>query len=234
MAAILVPRNSLDIVITVDPAISEKSTACRSVVTVVAMSAYNKIFLLDVWAGRSNDPMLLITKYLDLADFWQPRLIGIEGVAYQQSLKPFTEREMARRGHWYQVEMMRPDRNEKKDQRILSTQPYFRTGQIYIQRGMFEFIEEYETFPHGRTKDVLDAFAYAVRLLTPQQPDREAGIEIQLAKLRQEDPSSARYWRSNAVKRGLLEPLPTIDDILDEQEAEVVGTGGIGIGELLS
>lgn len=230
MGQIIVPRKSLDVVITCDPAISERESACRSAITVAGMSPYNKIFLLDVWAGRSNDPLTLIDRMLEMADFWQPRLIGIEAVAFQQALKPFTERRMEQLGKWWQVEMLRPDRNEKKDQRILSLQPYFRTGQIYIQRGHFDFIGEYETFPNGRTKDILDAFAYAVRLLVPQQPERKAGTELTLAELSKRDPMSARYWRAEAVKRGLLEPQRTLDEEIEDAETVEAFTG---MGEFL-
>lgn len=220
MAVIVVPRKSLDIVITCDPAISERDSAARSAVTCVALSPYNKYFLLDGWTGRAGDPQIVIDKILKLADYWQPRLIGIEGVAYQQSLKPYMERRMQQLGTWHPLEMLKPDRNEKKEQRIRALMPFFRTGQIYIQRGMFDFISEYETFPNGRTKDILDAFAYAIRLLTPQQPDRVAGTEMQLAALAQKDPMSARYWRAEAVRRGELEPFKTIDEELEESEEE--------------
>ena len=220
MSIIVVPRKSLDIVITCDPAISERDSAARSAITVVALSPYNKYFLLEMWAGRSGDPQVVIDHILEMANYWQPRLIGVEAVAFQQSMEPYMKRRMEQLGIWYPIEMLRPDRNEKKEQRIKSLVPFFRTGQIYIQRGMFDFIGEYETFPTGRTKDILDAFSYAIRMLTPQQPDRIAGVEMQIAALVQRDPMSARYWKSEAVKRGDIEPDKTIDDYLDEDDEE--------------
>jgi hypothetical protein len=226
-ATVQVPRKSLDIVITCDPAISEKSAACRTAITAVGMTPYSKIFLLEYWVGRQGDPAKIITKLLDMADYWQPRAIGIESVAFQQALEPYTRREMELRGTHYALLMLKPDRNEKKDQRILSMQPYFRTGQIYIQRGMFEFIEEYETFPLGRTRDILDAMSYAVRLLVPQQTAKKPGLEQKLAKLAETDPASARYWRADAVRRGVMDPLPTLEEE-EEQLSETTWESGIG------
>jgi predicted phage terminase large subunit-like protein len=226
----MVPRSSLDIVITCDPAISEKSAACRTAITVAGMTPYQKIFLLEYWVGRQGDPAKIINQLLDLAYFWQPRCIGVEAVAFQQALEPYIKREMENRGQHHALLMLKPDRNEKKDQRILSLQPYFRTGQIYIQRGMFEFIEEYETFPLGRTRDILDAFSYAVRLLVPSNPVKKPGLEQRLKELESRDPVSARYWRADAVRRGILEPLP--DPLEDGFEIEEPATE-VGIGEFL-
>lgn len=227
---IVVDRHSLDVVITVDPAISERSTACRSAITVGGITPYNKIFLLDYWVGRQGDPAKLIDETLRLAYEWQPRLIGIEMVGYQQALRPYMERAMMQYNRFYQVIPLKPDRNEKKEQRILSMQPYFRAGQIYILEGMLEFIEEYETFPLGQTCDILDAFAYAVRLLVPQQPSRVPGLELELKMLAKKDPMSARYWRADAVKRGLIDAQPTIDDVLEEPDERPTE---VGIGEFL-
>jgi predicted phage terminase large subunit-like protein len=230
MNDLIIPRSTLDVVITCDPAISEKVDAARTAITVAGMSPYNKIFLLHVWAARQGDPYKVIKEILALADKWQPRIIGIEAVAYQKALLPFMEREMRASGKWYVVEALKPDRNEKKNQRILAMQPFFKSGQIYVQRGMLDFIEEFESFPNGRTVDILDAFAYAVRLLVPQQPSKQPGIELRLAELAKKDPMSARYWRAEAVRRGTLDPQKTLDEEIEELlEEDYVA----GIGELL-
>lgn len=227
---ITILRSSLDIVICCDPAISERETAARTAIVVLGMSAVQKIFLLEYWVGRQGDPFKVINTILDMSKFWQPRCIGIEMVAYQKSLEPYTIKEMQGRNEWYPIVNLKPDRNEKKEQRILSMQPFFRSGQIYIQRGMTEFIEEYETFPLGRTRDILDAMAYGVRLLTPRQSNTKPILEEQLKVLAKQDPMSARFWRSDAVKRGLIEPQEDIDDALeaiDEKFEE-------GVGEFIS
>ena len=225
-AQIQVPRATLDVVITCDPAISERSAACRTAITVAGMTPYQKIFLLAYWVGRQGDPAKIIDALLDLADFWQPRVIGIESVAFQQALEPYTKRAMEVRGNWHPLIMLKPDRNEKKDQRILSMQPFFRSGQVYIQSGMLEFIEEYETFPLGRTRDLLDALSYAFRLLVPQQPGKKPGLETRLTELGLRDPVSAKYWRADAIRRGILEK--ETDNILDDDYSDDLIGEGIG------
>lgn len=218
-------RSQLDTVIAVDPAISERSTASRTAVVVMGISPFNKIFLLEYWVGRQGDPAKVIETILKLAYDWQPRVIGIEAVAYQKALEPFIKREMMSRNEWYPIQMMKPDRNEKKEQRILSLQPYFQAGQIYIMRGALEFIEEYETFPLGQTRDILDAMAYAIRLLVPIEKSQKPALAERLRELARKDPLSARVWRADAVKRGDLEPEETLDEILDEHEMSQTGVG---------
>lgn len=216
----IIQRRELDVVITCDPAISERSSACRSAIVAVGMSPYRKMFVLDYWVGRQGDPAKLIETILDMAWTWQPRVIGIESVAFQAAMEPFTLRAMAERGVNYPLIMLKPDRNERKQQRILSMQPFFRAGQIYIQSGMLDLIEEYETFPLGKTQDLLDALAYAIRLVVPNQPSARPGLAEKLKTMERTDPMSARYWRAYAVKRGELEPEMTIDELLDEEEFE--------------
>lgn len=227
-----IKRRDLDIVITCDPAISEKVSACRSAIVVAGITPFRQMFVLEYWAGRQGDPAKLIETMLEMAYRWQPRVIGIESVAFQQSMEPYTMREMQQRGVNYPLIMLKPDRNEKKQQRILSMQPFFRSGQIWIQRGMFELIEEYETFPLGRTQDILDALSYAIRLLVPQQPTQAFGLDEKLIVMARTDPSSARYWRADAVKRGLLEPELTLDERLDLDEYE--STYEVGVGDFVS
>lgn len=227
---ITILRSTLDIVICCDPAISERSSAARTAIVVMGMSPYQKMIVLEYWVGRQGDPARIIQTYLEMAHFWQPRCIGIEMVAFQKSLEPYTMKAMADRNEYWPIVNLKPDRTEKKEQRILSMQPFFRSGQIYIQRGMSEFIEEYETFPLGRTRDILDAMAYAVRLLTPQQVSKRPGLDEQLKRLAREDPMSARYWRADAVKQGLLEPEKDIDDILDEDYSDKFEDG---VGEFV-
>ena len=225
MPQIIVPRNTLDVVLTCDPAISEKSSACRTALIAAGISPGNRVFVLETWAGRQGDPYKIIDQMLAMAYRWQPRVIGIEAIAYQQALLPFMERIMKTRHIWYSVIPLHPDRNEKKESRIKSLQPFFRTGQIYIQRGMLELIEEYETFPNGRTNDLLDALANAVRLLVPQQMPSAPGLDMRLRELARRDPSSARYWRKDAERRGMIEPEPSLDDLLETQDEELTVAG---------
>lgn len=236
MALLQIPIESLDIVLTLDPAISEKVTAARTAIVVLGMSPYKKIFVLDTWVGRQRDPAKVIDQVLAMAREWNPRVIGIEMIAYQAALQPYMEREMASLGKFWPIVQLKPDRNthavEKKNQRILSMQPFFKSHQVYMLKGMLDLIEEYETFPQSVTVDLLDAMAYGFRLLVPEEDRRKPALEFKLKELAKEDPGAARIWRYEAIKRGELEPWPeTVDEI--EELLEDSGGQFVGVGDYL-
>ena len=216
----IIKRQLLDVVITCDPAISEKAKASRSALVCLGMAPSQHIFVLEVLAMKANDPSVLIAQMLGMAHKWQPRLIGIETVAYQKALLPFTQKAMQTTGQYWPIVELKPDRNEKKDQRIISMQPFFKSGQIHILRGELEFIKEYESFPKTMTKDILDAMAYGVRLLAPNFSDRKLEHDQSLIGL---DPESKRFWRKMAMMAGEID----IDDDLwaPEMTSEEDGKG---------
>jgi predicted phage terminase large subunit-like protein len=230
MSIIKIPIADLDKVITVDLAVSESAKASRTAVVCAGVSPMGKFFILDMWVKRTRDHELTITKTLDMAREWMVRLIGVEANAWQKVLLPYMQRTMKERQTHYPIIELKPDRNtktvEKKDQRIMSMQPFFKAGQVHIMRGMLDFIEEYETFPLARTKDILDALAYAFRLLAPKTDIKPVPGAIQ--RLQQSDPQSARYWKSLAIKRGIMEPDPDPDELDDVVTREEQFTRGVG------
>jgi len=229
MALLQLRLNDLDRVICVDPAISERAKAARTAIVCAGISPQAKIFLLDCWAGRQGDPALVIDQILKMAGMWMPRLIGIEMIGYQKALKPYLDRAMRERSVHYPVVELKPDQNgrvvEAKNQRILSMQPFFKAGQVYVQRGMLDFLEEYEGFPQSRTVDVLDALAYAFRLLVPKEGMKPVPGAIQ--RLAQTDPQSARYWKALGQKKGIIDRDEDDEDSLVGEEAYVRGVGDL-------
>ncbi len=228
---ILIPRASLDTVLVCDPASSIEAHASRTAIVVVSLSPGSRIFVREAWAQRESDPFTVIQHMLACSLEFQPRCWGVETVGYQATLQAWSERMMRERGVFYPVIPLKPDRYEKKADRIMSLQPFARSGQLYIQRGMLKLIEEWEAFPDPSTpRDLLDALAYAVRLLVPQaMPTVGVGLGYRLAELAKRDPASARYWRKDAETRGLIEPEATLDEMLGGEGQEE--TAGLGLGE---
>lgn len=213
-----IPISELDIVITVDPAISESSKSARTAITCWGASPLGKFFLLDCWAKREGDPAVVIDTVLNMASEWMPRAIGIEMVGYQKALQPYMLRAMRERGRYYPIIELKPDRNtrtvEKKNQRILSMVPFFKAGQVYILNTAYDFIDEFENFPNSTTLDILDASSYAFRLLAPKEENIKSTLDLEIKRLEREDPGAARYWRSYHESRGRLEPSE--DLVLEE------------------
>lgn len=143
----------------IDPAISERPGAARSAIVVDGVAPDGRVFLLETWAKRCQ-PFEMIDKMFELQDEYDCESVGFESIAYQRILKPTIEREAERRGRWVNVIEMRPDSREKKDNRIRGIQPWLERGLVWVRKDMPEFLDEYRSFPVGKTVDVLDAFAY--------------------------------------------------------------------------
>lgn len=154
-----IPIQGLRRFMRVDPAISEKSGTARSAIVVDGVHTDGRIFLLETWAKRCQ-PFEMIERIFELQDRYDCESVGIESVAYQRILKPVIEAEAERRGRWINVIELRPDTKERKENRIRGVQPYLERGLIWVQKNMVDFLEEYKTFPVGKTVDVLDAWAY--------------------------------------------------------------------------
>jgi predicted phage terminase large subunit-like protein len=142
----------------VDPSMGETASADSSAVVVVGVAPNGNIFILDVWKKRI-DPLGLIDKIFQVHSLWAPRLISIESVGYQRSLKYYVEAEAKRRGTYLRIEPYHPGTRRNKEARIRQTlQPYFSTGAIFLQGEQFELVDEYLAFPR-KHPDVLDALA---------------------------------------------------------------------------
>jgi len=234
MALIKVPINDLDIAIAVDPAISESLRAARTAIIAAGITPSARIVVLEYWVKRQGDPALVIDAILDMAQRWMPRIIGIETIAYQKALLPYMSRAMEKRSMTVPIMELKPDRNgkivEKKNQRILSMQPFFKTSQVFFQKGMLDLIEEYETFPMGGTVDLLDALSYLFRILVPNKQKGKAPGESAIERLALTSPNDARYWRSWGEKKGLLQSK---EDWLNEDVIGLEENFKPGIGEFV-
>lgn len=155
-----IPLEMLRVFMRVDPAISERPGAARSAIVVDAVAPDGRIFLLEAWAKRCQ-PFEMIDKIFDLASYYTIDSIAIEAVAYQRILKPVIEAESLRRGKWLNIINVRPDSREKKENRIRGAlQPYLERGLYWVREDMADWLEEYDTFPNGKTLDLVDATAY--------------------------------------------------------------------------
>jgi len=188
----IVPRSSLSVCGAWDPALEEKSTACRSAVVITGVDTKDRVFLLEVYAKR-RDPLEMIDDVLRLARKWSPDLgFAIEDVLFQRVLIDVIRRRAPRYGFSESLfRGVKPLRGKDKDARIRTLiGSAFAEGRVYVQSVQTDFIEEYIQFPIGKTKDILDAFAYSATLwrrgeTTEQVEERN---ERELARLALRDP----------------------------------------------
>jgi len=147
-------------VILVDPAISERDTACRTAVVCAGLDEAGRILVLEAWAQRSQ-PLLMIEKIFEMAERWDPICVAIESVAYQRALKGFIEAECMRRRRWLNIREVVPGSRTTKETRIRGLQPYASRGELWLRRSTCNLlIEEFESFPLAATVDLIDALSY--------------------------------------------------------------------------
>ncbi|MDI6786898.1 MAG: phage terminase large subunit [Planctomycetota bacterium] len=153
------PPDRYNYFIAVDPAINQKEDSDYTAIVTVAVNTKSDWYVVDVVRDRL-DPSQIIEKLFLLYFRYRPMSIGIEAVAYQQALVHFAQQTMKERGQTLPLVELKPDTQTKKEMRILGLQPRFENGSIFIKKEMTGLVEEYMSFPRGRTDDVLDALAY--------------------------------------------------------------------------
>jgi len=160
---------SLNIFTLIDPAVSVSSSADYSAIVTIGLDKAHNIYIMDI-VRKHLKPMDLIDEMFMNYERWHPHKMGIEAVSFSKTIKPFTEAEMRRRNVYMPLEEVKPLRNEGKELRIGSLEPYYRRGQIYHNRDLPQnenLEDELMRFPKGRHDDVIDALAYFPTLAFP-------------------------------------------------------------------
>lgn len=157
---------------TVDPAISKKDTACYTGIVTVAWGRMNPplIYVLDVRRGRwgvyeTVDQMFKVKHAFNVSRF------GIEKVQYQAALKEVFEMEQQRRQDFVIVDPLEAA-DTHKESRIRAMHQLYARGCVKWAQEFPVLREEHMSFPHGVTKDCIDAEAYQLRMVSvsPDMP----------------------------------------------------------------
>lgn len=152
---------------TVDLAIGQTKRSDFTVVCTVAVDGDNNWFILDLDYGRYNVTETM-NAIFGAVQTWRPRLVGMEGVAYQVAMKQFLEREMSVRNCFFSIQTL--DSERKKELRIEGMHPRFEAGKIFFPaNGLFlpELEKELLAFPRGQHDDLIDALAYQEQVAAP-------------------------------------------------------------------
>lgn len=189
----------LDVYIGIDPAVSLADDADRWAAAVVGVTKdKTQAYLLEQIALRIPFPEQ-IEKLEELAVQWKPMFIAVESTAYQLA---FAQQSLRIPGFLPIVPMLAQG---KKEIRILSMAPLFRTGRIRILKTHYDFINEWIDYDSTRSNpedDCLDAVEIALRMAgailpgdnTPlPEPERPASSVEELAR-REYDSFNADYF----------------------------------------
>jgi len=184
----------------IDPAIGQKDNHDFTGVAVVSVDS-NRNWYARMLARYKVTPSEIVNLIFRLNKEFNPRVIGVETIAYQEALLYMIENESRIRNEFIPVTGI-SQRTVSKQVRILGLVPLFEFGRIFINTGMSDFIDEYSFFPRASHDDILDALAsiseivyYPVNVDQKRDPERgEPGYEsFYIRKLAREQQNQSEF-----------------------------------------
>jgi hypothetical protein len=148
-----------------------KSRRANNAIALVGAHGSGRYYVLDTWAGRGigeNPELQVVTKILEMLQKWQGMNINayVESYGAQSSL--ITIFNMVQRDGGTNFQLMETPRGMRnaKSVRIRGAVGGVAQNQdLFMRKGQHQLLYEYESFPQGELKDILDALAWAIILL---------------------------------------------------------------------
>lgn len=169
-----IPVSHLNLCVVADPNHSGNSGSgrCRHAIITVGLSSDGDFYAIDPWALASNFDTFY-AKIYEMTDKWRVKKVGVESYAAQKYIIHHIEYINKTTGRYMKVVPLEGEvdagdgeMTRKKEFRIRNViSPIVESGHLWIQRRSVDFFGEFSTFPKGRYKDLLDAFAYAPQML---------------------------------------------------------------------
>jgi len=131
-----------------------------AVITTAVDVRFPRIYILDAWIKRAPTN-LIIDEIFRQNEKWKPEDFSIEANGLQKMLKYWIDERTEREPYKYPEVPYKayiPKGGKDEEGRIKGLQPLFRAGQIWLQHGFVELLEEYAAWPRG-LKDGLDALS---------------------------------------------------------------------------
>ena len=186
----------LEIYITIDPAGNPKNSVAKkkkndyNVIMVAGRHMYSGLIYVMEYVEFKGGPGELVQKLFAYVARFGDRLVkvGVEAVAYQESLEYIFSLEMAQRKVWFELVLIKHSGargSMKKEYRIRSLQPLVRAGTIKFKATHGRLIGQLATFPLGANDDLADALSMFLQLWSIEViVDREApGVASQTTEL---------------------------------------------------
>jgi len=149
----------------VDLAHAKKRKRCDHVILVLGYDPEtDKIYILECWAEPSSYTDLVENIY-KIGARWGMRDMWLETVAAQNLLKFYLDERNAKEKRPIFVNELPYDNSENaKKNRIETTEPIMRNGQLFVHRSQTKLIGQVAAYPAGLV-DILDTLGYARQTL---------------------------------------------------------------------
>lgn len=157
--------SELDRVILTDPTVGETEDADEAGFVVTGTDKAMNIYVLEAYKVTLKAPDFM-DELFRLYTKWNPRIVSIESVAFSHIFSYWFKEKCKALGLYPSVYPYKT-RNRSKDKRIEGLANYGAAGQIYVLEGMHQLRDEWEWFPLGESKHILDAFAQGIEIWMP-------------------------------------------------------------------
>ncbi len=151
-------KSDLDICVFTDPSMGETKTADETGIVVTGTDRRSNIFILETVKKRLRPPEYIDELYR-LNFKYRPRVMTIEEVNFSGIYKYWLDDKSKETRVHLPIRPYKPGNQRTKDGRIRGLAHLFASGQVYCFEGMHDFRDEYEQFPMGKGKHLLDALA---------------------------------------------------------------------------
>jgi predicted phage terminase large subunit-like protein len=167
------------------------------------------IYVVDYFRKRCN-PGEVIKELFKQVKLYSPLKVGIETVAYQNTLCYWIKEQMRKRNEFFTIESVKQGRASKYT-KIMGLQPIFASSSIRIRSYMTDLVTELLAFPYGKNDDIIDALAMQVGMWIATKSKAETRLDSRA----EDDPMTMAYEIARAKERAR-------DDKRDEDNSKII------------
>ena len=150
--------HDLAIYVLTDPSMGETLKADDTGIVVVGIDHKSNIFILETIKRRMLPPEY-VDEIFRLHLKYRPQVIAIEEVNFSAIYKYWIDEKAEKTKVFPPIRPYKPGSKRNKEGRIRGLSHFFSAGQVYVSEGMHDFRDEYDQFPMGKSKHLLDALA---------------------------------------------------------------------------
>lgn len=150
------PKGNCLTFVTIDPAVSEKTYADYTGITINKVNEDN-FWYVQSYRQRMNTKDL-IDHIFYIQQTYKPEVIGIEKTAFTIAIEPFLQDEMRKRNIYPYIKPL-THTISSKEARIRALIPRWESKSIFLYGDNTDLLQEMRVFPKGQHDDTLDSFA---------------------------------------------------------------------------
>lgn len=151
----------------IDPAREKSKNPHKTCISVIGVTPKKEVYLLDYFEQTSLNPEQTWDAFYGLAMRYRPYMVGIETIAYQQSLAWYFRQKMEQVGTFWVLQEVE-DRRKKPDRILQAFSGLASAGKLYVKSTHNKWIDYFRDWRVGMDIDLLDSTAMAITLATGQ------------------------------------------------------------------